>query len=117
MKRNELYEARRAKVSSDVREYVSFSFDIVNRIQDILTNKGMTQHDLAVLLNKTDAEISKWMRGTHNFTISTVKSIENVLGKKIICIYTSDHNSLKLAGYKLDKKTATYIAAEPNPNF
>ena len=32
------------------------------------------------MLGKKEYEISKWMRGTHNFTIETVSSIENVLG-------------------------------------
>lgn len=44
-----------------------------------LESKGLKQKDLATLLGKSDAEISKWMRGTHNFTINTIKSIENVL--------------------------------------
>lgn len=35
-------------------------------------------------MGKSDAEISKWMRGTHNFTINTIKSIENVLKEPII---------------------------------
>lgn len=36
------------------------------------------------MLGKTEAEISKWMRGTHNFTIDTLISIENALGEPIL---------------------------------
>lgn len=36
------------------------------------------------MLNKNESEISKWMRGTHNFTIETISSIENVLGTPIL---------------------------------
>ncbi len=36
------------------------------------------------MLGKKESEISKWMRGTHNFTIETISSIENVLGYPIL---------------------------------
>ena len=84
MKKNSLFEARRKSISNETREFVSFSFEIVDRIHDILESKGLKQKDLAVLLGKSDAEISKWMRGTHNFTFNTIKSIENVLKEPII---------------------------------
>ena len=36
------------------------------------------------MLGKKESEISKWMRGTHNFTIDTISSIESVLGYPIL---------------------------------
>ncbi len=36
------------------------------------------------MLDKNESEISKWMRGTHNFTIETISQIENVLGVHIL---------------------------------
>lgn len=57
---------------------------IVDRIHSILVEKGLRQKDLANLLGKKESEISKWMRGTHNFTIETIISIENVLGMPIL---------------------------------
>ncbi len=44
----------------------------------------MRQKDLALLLGKKEAEISKWMRGTHNFTIDTLVSIEEALQAPIV---------------------------------
>ena len=38
------------------------------------------------MFGKKESEISKWMRGTHNFTIDTISSIENVLGQAILQI-------------------------------
>ena len=40
--------------------------------------------DLAIQLGKKEAEISKWMRGTHNFTIDTLVAIENALDAPIL---------------------------------
>lgn len=84
MKRSSIIEARRAKVSPEVRRRVDLSFLIVDRIHSILDAKGLKQKDLANMLGKNESEISKWMRGTHNFTIETITTIENVLGVPIL---------------------------------
>lgn len=87
MKKNSLFEARRKSVSNEAKEFVDFSFKIVDRIYDILEEKGMSQKDLADKLGKSEAEISKWMRGTHNFTISTIVKLECALGDSILSVY------------------------------
>ncbi|MDE5882598.1 MAG: helix-turn-helix domain-containing protein [Muribaculaceae bacterium] len=84
MKRSSIIEARRAKVSPEVRRSVTLSFLIVDRIHAILEERGLKQKDLANMLGKKESEISKWMKGTHNFTIETISSIENVLGYQIL---------------------------------
>lgn len=63
-----------------MRRNVELSFQIVDRIHDVLEEYGLKQRDLARRLNKTEAEISKWMRGTHNFTLETICAIEEALG-------------------------------------
>jgi transcriptional regulator with XRE-family HTH domain len=83
MKNNRL-EERRNKISKDIDIFVKQSFDIVDRIHEILVAQGKEQKDLAILLGKSESEISKWMTGTHNFTIKTLAKIESKLGEKII---------------------------------
>lgn len=84
MKRSKIIEERRQKVSPEVRREVNLSFEIVDRIHAILTQRGLKQKDLAQMLNKKESEISKWMRGTHNFTLETVSAIEKALGVEIL---------------------------------
>lgn len=84
MKRSNIIEARRAKVSAEIRHRVDLSFLIVDRIHSILQERGLKQKDLATMLGKKESEISKWMRGTHNFTIDTISAIENVLEQPIL---------------------------------
>lgn len=84
MKRSNIVEAHRAKVSPEVRRRVDLSFLIVDRIHSILEEKGLKQKDLANMLDKKESEISKWMIGTHNFTIETISSIKNVLRLPIL---------------------------------
>lgn len=50
MKKNSLFEARRKRISNETREFISFSFEIVDRIHEILESKGLKQKDLATLL-------------------------------------------------------------------
>ena len=77
-------------MNPETREAVAMSFLIVDRIHDILHEKGLKQKDLATRLGKSEAEISKWMRGTHNFTIDTLVSIEAALGAPILQVYHED---------------------------
>ena len=58
-------------------------FDITDQILDILERKNMTQKELAQRLQKSESEISKWMKGTHNFTEETIAKIELALGEPI----------------------------------
>ena len=82
--KNKRQEERRNKISKEIDVFVKQSFDIVDRIHEILVAQGIEQKDLAVLLDKSESEISKWMTGTHNFTIKTLSKIESILGEKII---------------------------------
>ena len=84
MKRSSIIEARRAKVSPEVRRRIDLSFLIVDRIHTVLEQRGLRQKDLASMLDKKESEISKWMRGTHNFTIETISQIEQALGEPIL---------------------------------
>jgi plasmid maintenance system antidote protein VapI len=49
-----------------------------------MENKGLLQKDLAKLLAKSEAEISRMLTGSHNLTVKTISKIEAVLGAKII---------------------------------
>lgn len=87
MKRSSILEQRRKHVSAEARERVALSFQIVDRIHEILVQRNLRQKDLAIMLGKSEAEISKWMRGTHNFTIDTVVAIEEALQAPVLQVY------------------------------
>jgi transcriptional regulator with XRE-family HTH domain len=84
MKRNSIMEESRKLITPEIKQSVDFSIDIANRIFDILEMKGMKQKDLARLLGKSEAEISKWLKGTHNFNIDTILRIQEKLDEEII---------------------------------
>lgn len=84
MKKNPLLEQLRRETTEEIKREVDLSFEIADRIYEILLKKNLTQRDLATLLGKSEAEISKWLRGTHNFTTKTIAKIEIALGEPII---------------------------------
>ena len=86
MIRNKRLEERRKKIPKDIDLFVKHSFDLVDKIHSLLEQKGMEQKDLAHLLDKNESEISKWMTGTHNFTLKTISKIEAVLGESILLL-------------------------------
>jgi transcriptional regulator with XRE-family HTH domain len=91
MQKNMVLEERRKKVSPEIRQFVNKSFDVADRICEILKEQGKDQKTLARSLGKSEAEISKWMRGTHNFTLKTLAKIEIVLGVSLIEV-SKKHN-------------------------
>lgn len=72
------------EVAGDIKRFVDHSFDVVDQIYDVLDRQGKTQRDLANLLGKKESEVSKWMQGTHNFTLKSIAKIEEALGETIL---------------------------------
>jgi transcriptional regulator with XRE-family HTH domain len=83
------------QVRDEVKRFVDHSFDVVNKIYEILEKQGKTQRDLAHLLGKNESEISKWMQGTHNFTLKSIAKIESVLGENVFEVLKHDEVVVK----------------------
>lgn len=84
MKVNFLLEEIRKSTAPEIKKYVDMSFRIANNIYSILESKGMEQKDLAKLMKKNESEVSKWLSGTHNFTLKTLANISVALGEDIL---------------------------------
>jgi len=109
MKKNKRFEEIRRSASKDIDLYLTRSFDIVDRIHEILSSKNLDQKDLALLLNKKESEISKWMTGTHNFTLKTLIKIEETLDAPIIKVVTKEVFIEKQAIVMLVSQKYTHI--------
>lgn len=72
------------KGPADIERFVDKNLDISQQVYSILKEKGWTQKDFASKLGKSDAEISKWLSGTHNLTLRSIAKMEAVLEKDII---------------------------------
>ena len=85
MKRtNYIMDEIRQTISPDMKIRMELSVAIANRIYSILEQRGLSQKDFARLMGKTETEVSRWLSGSHNLTISTISKITSVLGEDII---------------------------------
>lgn len=115
---SKIFDNALAQVSDDVKRFVDNSIQIANQIHSILERQGKTQRDLANLLGKKESEISKWLTGTHNFTLKSVTKIESVLNEKIITTpLHSEHIFLTLAENALklfEARSSNYLPVIKN---
>lgn len=68
----------------DIERFIDKNLDISQQVYALLKEKGWRQHDLATRLGKSDAELSKWLSGSHNLTLHSIAKMEAVLGADII---------------------------------
>ena len=86
MKTNKIMDEIRGSISPEMKLQMEMSVAIANRIYEILEAKGMTQKDLAKRLGKTETEVSRWLSGTHNLTLSTICKISAALEEEIVTV-------------------------------
>lgn len=82
----QLFDECLAAVSNDVRMELDMSFALADKIDMILREKNISQKQLVKKMGKTEAEVSRWLRGTHNFTLRTIAKISDALGVKLLTI-------------------------------
>ena len=75
-----------ATVKNDVKMELDMSFALADKIDMILREKNISQKQLAKKMGKTEAEVSRWLGGTHNFTLRTIAKISDALGVKLLTI-------------------------------
>lgn len=68
----------------ELKTQLRFSDSIAEKLSILLEERGMTQRDLARKVGKTEAEVSRWLGGTHNFTLRTLAKISTILGVDMI---------------------------------
>ena len=68
----------------ELKTQLRFSDSIAEKLSKLLEERGMTQRDLARKVGKTEAEVSRWLGGTHNFTLRPLAKISTILGVDMI---------------------------------
>lgn len=71
-------------IPNELKVQIDLSFSIADKIASVLKERGMTNKEFAKLVGKTEAEVSRWLGGTHNFTLKTIARISAALGCEII---------------------------------
>ena len=86
MKPNFMQKCYDQFVTPQTREFIRLNVSVANRIYDILDERGMSQKDFAKLMGKTEAEVSRWLSGTHNFTMETIARINVTLKEDVLSV-------------------------------
>ena len=89
------------------------SIDIGAQIFEYMKNENLNQKQLAAKLGKKESEISKWLNGSHNFTIETIAKIEDVFDKDIIIVPMFAKEDLGL-NFKSENSENIFISFEGN---
>ena len=72
------------EIPVEKREETRLSFAISNRLAALMQERGLNKKQLAEALGKRPNEITRWLSGEHNFTISTLAMLSTFFGKSII---------------------------------
>ena len=73
-------------ISANVQAEVDLSFDISERIDALMRQRGLSKKQFADALGHRPSEITKWLSGQHNFTIATLSMLSSFFGQPIVTV-------------------------------
>ncbi|MBQ9418521.1 MAG: helix-turn-helix transcriptional regulator [Bacteroidales bacterium] len=85
-KTSDLFNEMIASTPQDIKQRVDWSFEIADKIDGILKERGMTQKEFAKQIGRSEAEVCRWVGGTHNFTLAILAKISTTLGVPLISV-------------------------------
>ena len=80
------YREMVARVPQEMKEEINLSFAISNKIDALMQERGLSKKEFADQLGKRPSEITRWLSGQHNFTVSTHAMLSAIFGKSIISV-------------------------------
>lgn len=89
-------------VPKDISIEVDLSFDIASKIDTLLAERGLSQKEFAEMMGKRESEVSKWLKGTHNFTLRTLAKISAVLDSPIVQVVAKQPNVYTQQSYSVN---------------
>ena len=73
-------------ITPEEKAEARLSFQISNRLDFLMQEKGLSKKQLADAIGKRPSEITRWLSGEHNFTISTLAMLSSFFGQPIITV-------------------------------
>ncbi len=80
------YREMVTRVPQEMKEEINLSFAISNKIDALMQERGLSKKEFAYQLGKRPSEITRWLSGQHNFTVSTLAMLSAFFGKSIISV-------------------------------
>lgn len=73
-------------IPTNIQTEVDLSFEISDRIDNLMRQRGLSKKQFADALGRRPSEITKWLSGQHNFTIATLAMLSSFFGQPIITV-------------------------------
>lgn len=80
------YQKMLASVPADIKAEIDLSFAVSDRIDTLMHERGLSKKQFADALGRRPSEITKWLSGQHNFTLSTLAMLSTFFGQPIITV-------------------------------
>ncbi len=74
------------EIPREKREAARLSFAISDRLDALMRERGLNRSQLARALGKRPNEITRWLSGEHNFTISTLALLSAYFGQPMVTV-------------------------------
>ena len=81
-----LFDQIIADTPPELKKQLDMSFAIADKLDAILKERGMNQKEFAQMIGHSQAEVSRWLSGTHNFTLATLAKISVALGVDLLTV-------------------------------
>lgn len=75
-----------SNITPEERVEARLSVQISNRLNFLMKEKGLSKKQLADAIGKRPSEITRWLSGEHNFTISTLAMLSSFFGQPVITV-------------------------------
>lgn len=72
------------EIKPEERAEARLSFQVSNRLDALMQAKGVSKKQLADAIGKRPSEITRWLSGEHNFTLSTLARLSTFFGQPIV---------------------------------
>ena len=80
------YDAIVRDIPPHIKAEGDLEFAISTHIYDLMTQKGLSSAEFARAVGKRPCEITKWLSGQYNFTLSTLAMLSSFFGQPIITV-------------------------------
>lgn len=87
-------------ITPQEQEQTDYKMKLAAKIYKAMKALDMTQTQFAESINKPISLISRWMSGTHNFTVDTLVDIQRILGISLLNVETT--NSYAQVNFKVN---------------
>lgn len=102
----ELIENLLKEISPEEQKLTDRKMLLAVRIDEAMKSKGIKKGQLAQMLGKRPSEVTKWLSGTHNFTVETLWEIGDALGIDLIFLKDKPERIIYIAHAEVSSSSA-----------